>query len=347
MERFPSIDLIKALASFFVTAVHFRNRIETEILVESLTPKMTAFFSMNYALFVIAVPLFILVSGFLSTRIKPNKKLYINILNVYSRYIFMSLISYQVMVLFGIREPRSLLKMISLAMKFDLISGWYIELYVSLMLIAPYLNILVDSLSRTQFKRLIITLIISITLPPLINTNTNIFRAIYLPSFWPNLYPVVYYVIGNYIFKYKDEIVINRLKLLVVMLISIFFIFFTVYSEANPYTWAADGYYQSIIQVILSTSFFLFIFSFRNLPDSNLVKFISSNTLNTYIVSLPIDRILYTNLILLLGDAQSLIKFSPLVVIVSFFIALLVGCIISFLFDLLWKFLYSSIGKFV
>ena len=259
----------------------------------------------------------------------------------------MSLISYQIMVFFGIRDSKSLLKMLSLAMKFDLISGWYIELYVSLMLISPYLNILVDSLSRTQFKKLIITLIISITLPPLININTNIFRGIYLPSFWPNLYPIVYYVIGNYIFKYRDEIVISRLKLLVAMSISVFFIFFTVYSEANPYTWAADGYYQSIIQVILSTSFFLFVFSFKNIPSSKFVKFISSNTLNTYIVSLPIDRILYTNLILVLGDAQSLIIISPLVVIVAFFVALLVGCIISIFFDLLWNFLYSSIGKFV
>ena len=104
-NRIGSIDLIKVIASFSVTAVHFRNRVERQIPEALIGNKIKLFFSANYALFILAVPLFLLASGYLSTYSKPSKKRYYNLAKIYAMYLFIALISYQVMIYAGIRKP--------------------------------------------------------------------------------------------------------------------------------------------------------------------------------------------------------------------------------------------------
>ena len=336
-NRIGSIDLIKVIASFSVTAVHFRNRVERQIPEVLIGNKIKLFFSTNYALFILAVPLFLLASGYLSTYSKPSKKRYYNLVKIYGMYIFIALISYHVMIYAGIREPISFLSMIYRAMKFDLISGWYIELYFGLYLLSPYFNIIMDHLTKDETKHFILVLLFTISIPSLINRFPITSTRIWFPNFYVSMYPFVYYVIGSYIRRYVNVENINLKKQILVYLLSLAFIIGTLYRYANPYTKSLEGYYQSIVNVTLATSFFLIIYKkFQNI-SSKTISFISKYTLSTYIVSLPIDRVFYPRFANLFQGYENLLFVSPLIVLLLYILALVYGWILYNIFELILK----------
>lgn len=336
---FGNIDLIKVIASFSVTAVHFRNRVERNIPVELIGRKVQLFFSLDYALFIFAVPLFILVTGFLSTFKKDDNKHFITILKTYLMYMFMALVSYKFMVFLGIRDNLPLGTMIKEAMMFNLISGWYIELYLGLVLFMPYLNIISDSLSKEAFKRMIFVLILVSSIPSFINKYPFTSRFIYLPNFYKNLYPIIYYFIGSYIRRHINFDTIRVKKFALMYLVSLVSITMILFTYANPYTYTADGYYASILNVILATSFFIYIYFKTQNFNSSIISYISKFTLGTYIMSLPIDRIVYPKLASYFGGYHKLIVYSPLIVIILYLLTFITGMMLTKIFNGIWNML--------
>lgn len=341
-NRTPSIDLIKAIASISVTAVHFRNRLEGLIIKKSVTEFHTLFFSANYSFFIFGVPLFLLSTGYLSLNRTISKKHYLGVLKVYLMYLFMALIGYQILVFTGNREPISFLEMLIKAIKFKLVSGWYIELYVGLAMVIPFLNILIKNISKKQHLLLIFILIITVSLPALTNRNPFISRFIYLPNFYENLYPVVYYFIGAYIkLHYQTSKSSNRI-LVSIFILSIIFIWAITYKYANPYTRSVEGYYASIVNVALATSFFLLIFNNYKKKNSKLTVTISKYTLSTYIMAYPIDKTLYPVLLGYFGSIDTLILYSPIVVIILFAFTLLAGMFLTKIYNFFWELFRKS-----
>lgn len=342
-KNIVSIDYIKAFASFSVTAVHFRNRVETNISVEQLNSLTTIFFSLNYALFISAVPLFLLTTGFLTLNAKPSKKYYLKLINIYLMYIFMAIITYFIMVKLGVREYIGFRRIIKDAMSFSLISGWYIELYIGMAIFLPFYNILLASIDRKTQRNLILSLLCMVSIPVFFNKN-GISNIIYIPNFYGNFYPFVYLTIGNYFRKY-DECFLSVKKWGTLVLTSLVIITFIIFITADPYTITADGYYPSILQVVLSSSIFMFIRSLKNLEYNKMIKFISTYTLSTYIVSLPVDRILYPIFTKMAGGEIQTILYAPIIVIVAFFTALVSGYILQYIFNKLVSLNYLLYNK--
>lgn len=182
-KYYPQINIIKAIASFSVTAVHFRNRVERTIPETLINNKIKLFFSANYSFFIFAVPLFLIATGFLSTHKKNNIKNIMETIKIYLLYLFMAFISFAIMILTNTREFHGWKDMISRALSFNLISGWYIELFVGLALIIPFLNIIVNNISKKEFRSLIIILLGVVSIPAFINANPDL-PNLYLPNYW-------------------------------------------------------------------------------------------------------------------------------------------------------------------
>lgn len=340
-KNYPQINVIKAIASFSVTAVHFRNRIETGIPEAIVNNKIILFFSTNYALFIFAVPLFLLATGFLSIHKKNDIKNILNVIKIYSLYLFMAFISYGMMVTTGTREFIGWRKMITSALSFSLISGWYIELFVGLALLIPFLNLLINNISKKEFQLLIITLIFVVSLPAFINANP-VFHSFSLPNYWESIYPIIYYFIGAYIRLYYREINIQNRTLLFLYSASTLYIIQLLYKYSSPYTKAFEGYYASIINIVLATSFFLLIF--RKINKSNVIlDIIAKYTLSTYIMAYPIDKILYPKFSNYLTPVKNMIISSPLIVIISFTVSLISGIILYKAFNYLWIYLIEKL----
>lgn len=333
-KYFPQINIIKAIASFSVTAVHFRNRVEKTIPEAIINNKIKLFFSSNYAFFIFAVPLFLIATGFLSTHKKNNIKNIINTIKIYGLYLFIAFTSFAVMILTNTREFNGWRDMISRALSFNLISGWYIELFIGLALIIPFLNIIVHNISKKQFQSFIIILLAIVAVPAFVNKNPD-FSNIYLPNYWQSIYPIVYYFIGAYIRLYYKDIKISNRILIIIYFSSVFFITQLLYRYADPYTWAAEGYYASIINILLASSFFLLIF--KNIHKSNsFFNFISKYTLSTYIMAYPVDKIIYPFFTKLFQPIKNLLIFSPLIVAFTFSISLISGVVLYKIFNYLW-----------
>lgn len=335
-KKYEFINYLKVFAAFSVTAVHFRNRVEPLIPEITIDSVAKLFFSLDYAVFISAVPLFLLVTGFLSINRKPNKKHYIQVIKSYALYLFIAPIMYYVMVYFNARDLVPFSEVLLRLFQFDLISGWYVELFISMSILIPFFNMMFNNMSKRQHQYFIIALVCSISIPAFVNDNEILKEYIYLPNFISNMYPFVYYSIGNYIRKYNEEITVNNKKLVSIILLCITLITSLLFFAEGGYTRPVDGYYPSIIQVILATSIFLL---FRNVfsRGNKVIDYVSKYTLGIYIASLPVDRILYPLLESLVGSGYGLIKFSPFIVIVAFMLAVILGVVLTIVFEFLWR----------
>lgn len=328
--RNHSIDFIKATASFFVTAVHFRNRVEPLISEELYSSGIKIFFTLNYSMFIIAVPLFLLATGFLNVHAKLSRKYLRNILKIYLLYCFIALVSYPIMVAFGVRENIGLLRMIKSTLSFSLISGWYIEMFIGLAVIIPYLNKLIEHLNRSEFQILILILIVSIGLPSWVNSQPYLAKFIYLPNYWKSMYPIIYYFIGAYLRLYKDQIEIKKSNY--VTLLSFLLVFLSVYFNQSYKSSSSDGYYSSILEILLASSLFYTVLK-TNIKESKFIRFVSNHTLSTYISAYPVDYILYPFVLSFLGGPTKSLFYAPLIVIIAFVISLFWGYFLNKIFN--------------
>ena len=126
---------------------------------------------------------------------------------------------------------------------------------------------------------------------------------------------------------------------------SVLFIVQLLFRHASPYTWAAEGYYASIINVLLASSFFILLLKSFN-KSNTLIDFVSKYTLTTYIMSYPIDKIIYPIFRDNINSTKMLLILSPVIVIVSFLSALFTGYLLNKIFNLLWGFFSNQVRKF-
>lgn len=159
MKRIFGIDLLRAIAIFFVLSVHFflnNNFYNTNI------SGIGMFISLFMRwIFYIGVPIFILLTGYLKKDKELNKKYYKGIIHVLTSYLFISIVCI-IFRIFYLNESMSKLKM--LVSIFDFTAdgyAWYIEMYLGLFLLIPFLNILYNNIKTKKNKQyLIITLLI-------------------------------------------------------------------------------------------------------------------------------------------------------------------------------------------
>ena len=145
-NRDINIDILKCLALFLVISVHFFH---------------TGYYSLNFNLFVIpfiairnismtCVPLFIIITGYLSWNKKWNKKYYLKLLHIwiiYSLCIFIcTLIDKN--FYFSLSTIHTAIKNIFTFQYY----GWYVNMYLGLMLIAPLINLGYNSITRKKEK---------------------------------------------------------------------------------------------------------------------------------------------------------------------------------------------------
>ena len=154
--------------------------------------------------------------------------------------------------------------------------AWYIEMYIGLFLLIPFLNILYSNLqTQKQEQLLILVMLILTALPGVINiyqpldlqwwkdpaSSPSYFLL--FPDWWTSMYPLTYYFIGCYLSKHPLNIK-PIANLLGVLIAAIAFGSFNFYRSHN--TTFIDGSwlgYGSLFVVVLS----VLVFNLFLLPD--------------------------------------------------------------------------------
>ncbi len=201
--RICGLDLIRVVAIFFVIAGHF-------FVVH--TPFMGLPFNgismfvqctMLY-IFYVSVPLFMMLTGYLNSNKTPTKQYYIGMVRVLVAYLVFSIIT----ILFRkyyLAENMDLLRWIKRILNYSAIPyAWYIEMWIGLAMLAPFLNYMYKAIpTRNQKLLLFGSLFVMTALPDLFNRY-----GVYLvPAYFAKAaYPLMFYFAGSIIREYQPEI---------------------------------------------------------------------------------------------------------------------------------------------
>jgi len=352
-KRNPAADVIRCFALFLVISVHFFYN--NGYYYELVNSKKMYVMTVMREFFIICVPLFIMLSGFL---LKDKKVCY-----SYYKRIGKIIFTY---VLAGVSCLIYSANFLNKSYEFDDIIAsffnytaapysWYIEMYLGLFLLIPFLNLIYNNL-ETQKKKLVLifSFILLTSLPAVINvynfssldwwahpSYSSKYTQI-LPEWWTAIYPVTYYFIGCYLREYGLKIT-KCANFILIILCTLFSGIYSCWrSYGSAYIWGSWSSYQSLFNVILTTLVFTF---FINLDYSNVnakivgfLKRLSSLCLGAYLVSFIFDKIFYPILAKAVPIMQERVFYYFVIVPIIFALSLSLSWVLSIIEKLIIKF---------
>ena len=335
MKRYFGIDLVKAIAAFFVISVHFfLNNGFYNADVKGIGMFISIIFRW---IFYIAVPLFIIITGYLCKDKKLEKKYYKKIIPVLLTYLFISIICI-IFRIFYLHEHKRILLWILSIFNFSADGySWYVEMYIGLFLLIPFLNILYNGLETRKNKQIFIIILgILISLPSLIN---NIYvkeiKLEIIPEWWKSIYPLIYYFIGCYIKEYGIKI--NKFKgiLLFIGLILFESIASYIYNYNSTFSWDFIQGYGSLQVVVITTIFFLLLYDIKceGKIKTKIINKIASLSLDIYLFSFIVDKVVYGHLWKKFSTPMDYLPYMILIILIVF----ISSFVLSYIKDLIFR----------
>ncbi len=321
-KRNINVDLVKCLAVFLVLSVHFFAHTGLYKIVITKESYLDIAFR---TLFMVCVPLFIITTGYLMKDKELSKKYYYGIFRVLMVYIIDGIL-YCTYYHLCYGEPLSIKHICRMILEFNIGYSWYIEMYIGLFMLIPFLNLIFKNLNtKKKHQSLIITLLILTSLPAILNTEYG-----FIPEWWIGIYPITYYFIGSYIKEYNVQIskLLNIVFQLIVLEIATIMNIF--YSNGRLFNFDKYNDWGSILNVILSSLIFIFVINIDLTKLSKRIKRViakvSELSLGIYLTSAIIDDVLYFNYYTIkeLHGFLGYIKIVPLVFIVSTGLAIII-----------------------
>jgi len=315
MKRLFGLDLIRTFAVVFILCIHFF--LNTNFYKVPFEGYNLLFQASLRWLVIICIPLFLMLSGYLLTR----KKLYLNhyedIFPLLGIYILYSIVAIIVRAFyFDEQQPLEVWVRDIIIFRANGYS-WYINMYIGLFLLMPFLNIIFDNLKNQQEHNVLIFTMIFITaLPGCFESHPYHF----FPDWWMKIYPITYYYIGAYIRQY--QIKINKL-LAVALFISIIMIdtALSAHFSKDRIFFNAVGDYGSILILAQAVLFFLIFYDIEinNKFINKFVSFISIMSLDIYLLSYATDMIVYDYVMKKIYETQQQIfPYFIIIVLTSF-----------------------------
>lgn len=211
-QRICGLDLVRVCAIFFVIAGHFLF-VNTSYMSTPMAGVSVFLQSMLLSIFFAGVPLFMMLTGYLNINKTPTRKYYKGMLRVLMAYLIFSIVT----ILFRnyyLGEERSIVQWALAILNYSAIPyAWYIEMWIGLALLAPFLNYLWRAIPTMQEKiLLLVTLFILTALPDL---SSRLFPKYFAQA----CYPLMFYFMGTFIREYQP-IIKTWLGIAAVILIS-------------------------------------------------------------------------------------------------------------------------------
>ncbi len=151
----------------------------------------------------VGVPLFIMLTGYLNLNKTISRKYYSGIFRVLIAYLFFAILSL-IHMRYYLGYDLGLSEAVGKILSFDAIPyGWYVEMWIGLFLLIPFLNILYKGLESKNHKRLLIASLAFLTFLPKV---TNRFGLHLFPDYWMECFPLTYFYLGAYIREYAPRI---------------------------------------------------------------------------------------------------------------------------------------------
>lgn len=312
--------------------------------------------------FMVCVPLFLILTGYLSGKEELNLLYYKKKFRIYITYVLASL-ACEIYSIFFQHNSKSIIDVVKGILAFRSAPySWYVELYLAMILIIPFLNIMWRGIGGQKGRIiLIISLVVISSLPTLLNVyrfedvswwsmpsvDSNYQKLI--PDFFNDAYPITYYFIGMYIKEYGFKI--N--KYLNLVLIGFVVALAGVYNYwrclGSVFIWGSWAYWNSLFVVVFSSLSFVFFVNrqYEKVPPAIVAFFrwLSPLTLGIYLVSSVFDNVYYGILNGRVVQVWDKLKYYPLIVPAVFISSMLVSYIINIIYKGILLLIDKNISK--
>lgn len=310
-RRNSALDIVRLFALFCVISVHFfynNGFYSTPIAGWRM---YTMVIIRNF--FMISVPLFLILSGYLMGAKRPNKAYFLGLGKTLLTYILAAIVC----IFYRIWKKNASYSFLTAIIAITDFTGaqyaWYVEMYIGLYLLIPFLNILYDGLENKKQKRTLLLVFVFLTSVPSV---VNIFRLgdpgwfaapirssayhFLLPDWWTDSYPITYYFLGRYLREFPLKQPRHR-KLLSIAALTLATGAFNIYRSLGVnFVWGVWQGWYGLPNLLLA----VLVFDFLAHVDCSglkpvlrkLLKTGSDLVLGAYLVSWIFDQIAYPRL---------------------------------------------------
>ncbi|MCR5734117.1 MAG: acyltransferase family protein [Lachnospiraceae bacterium] len=335
-KRLAGPDIVRALAAFFVVAAHFYLNVgyyQTPMAGHKMYIMTCARW-----FFISAMPMYMMLTGYFKSNKTVSKEHYKSLIPVLTAYLVITVIKVFVSNHFygKIYYFRDTLKKIA-----DYSLAWYVGMYIGLVVLIPFLNILWKALKTDKEKHiLILSLVFICAVPSLI--------PYVVPGFFQALYPVMYYFMGVYVRENQEKIRVNKVLLICIAALMTLIngtISYMISKGAffDPsYPGRFDNGYPALTVVICGACIFLLFYdiNIENKVICGVLKFISQVSFEIYIFTGVFDVIIYSIAYRYLDKNANLFFW-------LFFAFVPLNFILSVLASNLYRYIYNGIVKLI
>lgn len=285
-EQIFSLNLIRAMAIIMVMMNH--------TLSKNIGPVQDLFVVLGKT----GVPLFLLLTGYLNST-KTVEDYYVygkwkRCLDIVIAYLILGSFCY-----FGVHilydKEYDIGDYVKKLLSFRATeNGWYINMWLGLFFITPFLNAMIEKLRDIKLHKMggvetaIITFGAFTVIPAFTNRNGNDL----LPSYWIICFPVLYYLTGSYL-RMKEFSIPKYYIVATIICICFGESIMNILIGGNKYLYFYGGH-DSLVYLILSVSVFLLLKDVNTKGMcASVVNSISSLSLNIYLIGYLFDTLFY------------------------------------------------------
>lgn len=175
------LDIIRIIAMFFVIMLHSTSFFGFKI--EGIHSFVTAIAGAGRYLSYSCVPLFLLLTGYLSINKKPELSYYLKLIKILIEF-YVCAFAVAIFYTTYTNGSDSFFNMMSRASVLVFPSySWYMRMYIGLFFLAPFFNYIINSITNKQAMLLCVVSVILFSNP-------------FILDFWQWGYPIMYYFIG-------------------------------------------------------------------------------------------------------------------------------------------------------
>ena len=278
--RNSNIELLRIISMFLIVLSHYtvHNGVNNFELPLGLNRFLLEFSCLGN----IGVIIFIIITGYFSINSKHPFKLK-RAVSLVLQVLFYSVLFYCLFCLLG-QTQFSLMGFIKNCLPVTFRMYWFVSVYLLLYILAPYINVLLNNLSRKQYFRLIVLMLVLFSILPILTTQP--FYGNELVQF------VMFYMIGGYLGKYKNNFFSNRKRSFAVLFFTLGVVVLSiVMMDFLGLKWSILGENSGILlnrkslaSILIAVSIFS-LFVTRKQFSSKIVNTVASCTFGVYLIS--------------------------------------------------------------
>lgn len=331
-KRDFGLDLVRAVAGVLVLSVHFfLNNEFYQTPVAGGTMLLACIVRM---LCMTCVPLFLVLTGYTCIHREWSKGYYFKLLPVLLTYLgaATACLAFRALVL---QEAMSPLGMVRRVLDFSAAPyAWYIEMYIGLFLLSPFVNAAWKALNDKAKGALTVTLVVMTALPGLANHWGQI-----LPEWWVTVYPLTYYVLGAWLREHPLKRESWQLWLGWAIFAAAMGIKGYWTAHGGIYNWLPEDNWGSWSLTIQAALLFSALVRAKTPPRPVkwLVERVAKLSLGMYLVSYIADQLVYPKLIAAVPAAHQRLWWMPLTVLATVTISCLLAQVIQWVVGAVMK----------